>query len=184
MDALESAGKTDAQKMMFSIIQRIATGPDLSKDISEEEARVGMLGVLSGEIDPVRAGIFLIALRMKRETAEENRGVLQAILDSREPVIAEVDDLVDIGRDDLARIEDGLQYAAVLLRGLALHAQRDKKDPGAHRVDLAAEHTAHAQPGLVLADILGQIRPGGDALDDGKHHPLQLGFPGGFGGIH
>ena len=34
MDALESAGKTDAQKMMFSIIQRIATGPDLSKDIS------------------------------------------------------------------------------------------------------------------------------------------------------
>lgn len=96
MDALESAGKTDAQKMMFSIIQRIATGPDLSKDISEEEARVGMLGVLSGEIDPVRAGIFLIALRMKRETAEENRGVLQAILDSREPVIAEVDDLIDI----------------------------------------------------------------------------------------
>ena len=96
MDALESAGKTDAQKMMFSIIQRIATGPDLSKDISEEEARVGMLGVLSGEIDPVRAGIFLIALRMKRETAEENRGVLQAILDSRDIVTAEVDDLVDI----------------------------------------------------------------------------------------
>jgi anthranilate phosphoribosyltransferase len=55
-----------------------------------------MSGVLSGEIDPVRAGIFLIALRMKRETPEENRGVLQAILDSREAVIAEVDDLVDI----------------------------------------------------------------------------------------
>jgi len=96
MDAVESAGTTPTQKMMYSIIQRIATGPDLSKDISEEEARIGMQGVLSGEIDPVRAGIFLIALRMKRETAEENRGVLQAILDTRSGVVADVDDVVDI----------------------------------------------------------------------------------------
>jgi anthranilate phosphoribosyltransferase len=96
MDAAQSAGKTPTQQMMYSIIQRIATGPDLSKDISEEEARIGMQGVLSGEIDPVRAGIFLIALRMKRETAEENRGVLQAILDARHGVVAEVDDVVDI----------------------------------------------------------------------------------------
>lgn len=96
MDAVESAGKTETQQMMYSIIQRIATGPDLSKDISEEEARLGMLGVLSGEIDPVRAGIFLIALRMKRETPEENRGVLQAILDSRDAAVADVDDVVDI----------------------------------------------------------------------------------------
>jgi anthranilate phosphoribosyltransferase len=96
MDAAQSAGTTPTQQMMYSIIQRIATGPDLSKDISEEEARIGMQGVLSGEIDPVRAGIFLIALRMKRETAEENRGVLQAILDARHGVVAEVDDVVDI----------------------------------------------------------------------------------------
>ncbi|MGB5201758.1 MAG: anthranilate phosphoribosyltransferase [Sedimenticolaceae bacterium] len=96
MNAVESAGETELQRMMFSIIQRIATGPDLSKDISEEEARLGMRGVLSGEIDPVRAGIFLIALRMKRETPEENRGVLQAILDAREAVTADVDELVDI----------------------------------------------------------------------------------------
>jgi anthranilate phosphoribosyltransferase len=96
MDAAQSAGTTPTQQMMYSIIQRIATGPDLSKDISEEEARIGMQGVLSGEIDPVRAGIFLIALRMKRETAEENRGVLQAILDARHGVVADVDDVVDI----------------------------------------------------------------------------------------
>jgi anthranilate phosphoribosyltransferase len=96
MNAVDSAGTTPTQQMMYSIIQRIATGPDLSKDISEEEARIGMQGVLSGEIDPVRAGIFLIALRMKRETAEENRGVLQAILDARSAVVADVDDVVDI----------------------------------------------------------------------------------------
>ncbi|MCB1800677.1 MAG: anthranilate phosphoribosyltransferase [Gammaproteobacteria bacterium] len=96
MNAVESAGKTELQQTMFSIIQRIATGPDLSKDISEDEARMGMRGVLSGEIDPVRAGIFLIALRMKRESAEENRGVLQAILDTRKSVTAAVDEVVDI----------------------------------------------------------------------------------------
>lgn len=96
MNAVESAGQTELQQTMFSIIQRIATGPDLSKDISEEEARLGMRGILSGEIDPVRAGIFLIALRMKRETAEENRGVLRAILDVRHAVTADVDEVVDI----------------------------------------------------------------------------------------
>ncbi|MCB1773977.1 MAG: anthranilate phosphoribosyltransferase [Gammaproteobacteria bacterium] len=96
MDAVESAGKTEVEQVMFSIIQRIATGPDLSKDISQEEARVGMTGVLNGAIDPVRAGIFLIALRMKRETAEENRGVLQAILDTSTTVTADVDDVIGI----------------------------------------------------------------------------------------
>ncbi len=55
---------------MRSIIQRIATGPELSKDISQEEARFGMQAILDGKVDPVQAGIFLIALRMKRETDE------------------------------------------------------------------------------------------------------------------
>lgn len=96
MNAVEPAADVDLQQTMFSIIQRIATGPDLSKDISEDEARLGMRGILSGEIDPVRAGIFLIALRMKRETADENRGVLQAILDARDVATAPVDDVLDI----------------------------------------------------------------------------------------
>mgnify|MGYP006193788123 CR=1 FL=1 len=55
---------------MSSILKRIATGPELSKDISREEARAGMRLVLDGEVDPVQAGVFLIALRMKGETAE------------------------------------------------------------------------------------------------------------------
>ena len=42
MNAVDAAGKTALQQTMYSIIQRIATGPDLSKDISEEEARLGM----------------------------------------------------------------------------------------------------------------------------------------------
>lgn len=82
--------------LMRSIIQRIATGPELSKDISQEEAREGMRLILEGKVDRVQAAIFLIALRMKRETDEENLGVYDAIRDASNIVTAPVDELVDI----------------------------------------------------------------------------------------
>jgi len=87
--------------LMRSILQRIATGPELSKDISREEACAGMRLILDGNVDPVQAGVFLIALRMKRETDDENRGLLDAIREAtREATggaIAPVDEVVDIG---------------------------------------------------------------------------------------
>lgn len=111
-------------EMMFSIIQRIATGPDLSKDIEMEEARLGMLGLLQNAIDPVRAGIFLIALRMKRETREENRGVLQAILDMTDRTVADVDEVVDIADpyDGYNRTLPASPFLAPLLAELGVHA--------------------------------------------------------------
>jgi anthranilate phosphoribosyltransferase len=87
---------TDEQLHMRSVIQRIATGPDLSKDISMEEARLATRSILEGKIDPVQAGIFFIALRMKRETEDENKGVLDGIRDVTTTVIADVDEVVDI----------------------------------------------------------------------------------------
>ena len=87
---------SDLQTTMRSIIQRIATGPELSKDISQEEARIGTAAIFEDQVDPVRAAIFFIALRMKRETAEENRGVLDAIRDYTNTVTADVDEVVDL----------------------------------------------------------------------------------------
>ena len=81
---------------MRSIIKRIATGPELSKDISREEARLGMRFVLDGAVDPVQAGVFLIALRMKRETDEENEGILEALLEVTQRVTAPVDSVADL----------------------------------------------------------------------------------------
>ena len=81
---------------MRSVIQRIATGPEMSKDISRDEARVAMRAILEGQVDPVQAGIFLIALRMKRETDEENIGILEALREAGETVTAGVDVLIDI----------------------------------------------------------------------------------------
>ena len=90
------AALPDPKSQMRSIIQRIATGPELSKDISFDEARDGMRTILDGRVDPVQAAIFLIALRMKRETSDENCGVLQALLDVAEHVTADVDEVLDI----------------------------------------------------------------------------------------
>ena len=40
-----------SQNLIHSIIQRIATGPELSKNIETEEAEAAMSAILSGEID-------------------------------------------------------------------------------------------------------------------------------------
>ncbi|MES9992224.1 MAG: anthranilate phosphoribosyltransferase [Candidatus Thiodiazotropha sp.] len=85
-----------SQELMHSIIQRIATGPELSKDISLEEASEGMSAILRGEIDEVQAAIFFIALRMKRETDDENKGALDAILKVSQSRELAVDQLISL----------------------------------------------------------------------------------------
>ena len=84
------------EKTMTSIIQRVATGPQMSKSISYDEARAGMRLVLEEIADPIQSAVFLIGLRVKRETDDENRGVLQGIRDNTKTVVADVDELVDI----------------------------------------------------------------------------------------
>ncbi len=87
----------DPAALMHSILKRIATGPELSKDISREEACAAMRCVLEARVDPVQAGVFLIALRMKRETDDENLGLLDAIRHATHRVTAPVDEVIDIG---------------------------------------------------------------------------------------
>ena len=96
MSAIEQQINPDVNIAMRSYIQRVATGPEYSKDISFEEARDAMQHILDGTADPVQAGIFLIALRMKRETLDENGGSLQAIIDASNIITADVDHIVDI----------------------------------------------------------------------------------------
>jgi len=86
----------DPEELMRSIIERIATGPEMSKDIPEDEACQGMAAVLDGRVDRVRAALFLIALRMKRETQAENRGVFRALIDHSRSAAAPVDELLTI----------------------------------------------------------------------------------------
>ena len=52
--------------------------------------------VLQDAADPVQAAVFFIALRMKRETMDEFKGILQALKEQTDIVEAPVDELVDI----------------------------------------------------------------------------------------
>lgn len=90
------AEHADKRQLMRSIIQRIATGPELSRDIDRDEARQGMQLILDGTIDPVQAAVFLIALRMKRESDDENLGILDALIESSKRIVAPVDEVVDL----------------------------------------------------------------------------------------
>ncbi len=86
----------DAEALMRTYLQRIATGPEMSKDLSLEDARSGMQIILEGKTHPVQTAVFLIALRMKRESDDENRGILDAIRQTTHYATARVDDLVEI----------------------------------------------------------------------------------------
>lgn len=77
-------------------IQKVATGPEYSKDLNYEEAHAAMKQILDDSVDPVQAGVFLIALRMKRETQDENKGALQAIRETMDIITAPVKMVLDL----------------------------------------------------------------------------------------
>ena len=83
-------------EFMRDVLQRIATGPTLSKDLPAEHAQRAMRIILDGNADDVQAGIFLIALRMKRETDDELVGILDAIHAGITPIQVNVDELLTI----------------------------------------------------------------------------------------
>ncbi len=90
---MNTAAALEPRAHMRSVIARIATGPEYSKDISAEEARDAMRAILDNHADPVQAGIFFIALRMKRETDDENIGVLDAIMEVTQSATAQADEV-------------------------------------------------------------------------------------------
>ena len=117
MAVVISTDQTEIDAEMRSFIGRVATGPEYSKDLSFDESQTAMQHILNNTADPVQAGIYLIALRMKRETAEENGGSLQALIESSEIVTAEVDQVVDIAEpyDGYMRGAPVMAFLPVLL---------------------------------------------------------------------
>ena len=124
MTDVTPAQMSGAEVAMRSYLQRIATGPELSKDISLEEARHGMQLILDRKADPVQAGIFLIALRMKRESDDETRGILEAIRDTALRVEAAVDEVVDMADpyDGFNRTLPASPFLPAVLAACGVHA--------------------------------------------------------------
>lgn len=104
-------------------IQKVATGPEYSKDLSYEDAYHAMRYILSGEADAVQVAVYFIALRMKRETDEENRGTLQALIDTSIISTAAVDEVLDISDpyDGYTRGVPASTFVPVVLATMGVH---------------------------------------------------------------
>ncbi len=64
---------------MKHYLEKIASGPRMSKDLTAGEAEDALLMILNGEVSPPRAAAFLVASRMKLETPEEILGFWRAL---------------------------------------------------------------------------------------------------------
>ena len=76
---------------MQDTLARLLDGHDLSRD----EAREAMDSIMSGEASPALIGGFLVALRLKGETADEIAGCAEAMREHVLSVSPKRDDLVD-----------------------------------------------------------------------------------------
>jgi anthranilate phosphoribosyltransferase len=76
---------------MQTTLSRLLDGHDLTRD----EAREAMNTIMSGEATPAQIGGFLVALRLKGETADEIAGCAEAMRAHVLPVRPQRDDLVD-----------------------------------------------------------------------------------------
>lgn len=65
-----------------AVIKAVGTGPRGSRALTFEEARDATAGLLAGEVSPVQAGAFLVAMRIKGETPAELAGIAQALRDA------------------------------------------------------------------------------------------------------
>ena len=86
----------DSEARMKDYLQKIAAGPRLSKDLTEAEAEDALNLILDNQVSRVRAGVFLIAARMKLETIPENIGYWRALQTHVVPVSVDFDQLLQI----------------------------------------------------------------------------------------
>ena len=105
-----------------SYLQKIAAGPKLSKDLTEEEAEDALSLILDGEVSEVRMGVFLIAARMKVETVPENIGYWRALQKKITPRKIALNNLLQIADpfDGFQRIPYFGFYAIPVLAELGL----------------------------------------------------------------
>jgi anthranilate phosphoribosyltransferase len=112
--------------MIQQALARLLDGHDLSR----EEARDVMGSIMSGEATPAQIAGFLIALRVKGETADEIAGCAEAMREHALPVRPQRDDLVDTagtGGDGARTINISTAAALVAAAagaGVAKHGNR------------------------------------------------------------
>lgn len=164
---------------MRSYLQRVATGPEMSKPISRAAAGDAMRMILAREVGAVQAGIYLIAMRMKRETDEENLGALDALLEGVDRRAVDCDCLVDIADpfNGLARGVPAAPFLAPALAACGLRAYSHglravgPKYGVTHHLVLAAAGVPVDLPAAEVAARVADARIGWGYADQSAYHP-------------
>ena len=65
-----------------AVIKAVGTGPRGSRALTFDEAHMATAALLAGEVSPVQAGAFLVAMRIKGESPAELAGMTQALRDA------------------------------------------------------------------------------------------------------
>lgn len=112
----------DPETRMKDYLQKIAAGPRLSKDLTEGEAEDALSLILDDQVSKVRAGVFLIAARMKLETLPENIGYWRALQSRVSPVTVDLNKLLQVADpfDGFQRIPYFGFYAIPVIAQLGL----------------------------------------------------------------
>jgi Anthranilate phosphoribosyltransferase len=63
-------------------VRVLGKGPNLSRPLTQDEARAAMDMIMRGQVEPVQLGAFLCLLRVKTETPEEAAGLTRGIRDN------------------------------------------------------------------------------------------------------
>ena len=164
---------------MRGYLQRIATGPEMSKPLSRAAARDAMRLILAREVDAVQAGIFLIAMRMKRETDAENLGALDALLEGVAGCAVDCDTLLDIADpfNGMARGVPAAPFLGPALAACGLNAYAHglravgPKYGVTHHMVLAAAGIPVALPPAEVAARIANPRIGWGYVDQANYHP-------------
>lgn len=94
---------------LTNLIKKIGKGPKLAQDLTRAEAHAALGQILDGVAEPAQIGAFLLAARIKGETAEETAGFTQAVRERSESIRPEVVRLLE-----LAPAHDGKKKVPVI----------------------------------------------------------------------
>ena len=87
-----------APTILAEAVRKVCVGPHLSKDLSRGECAAVMSAILSCQVtlDPVQMGLFLVGMRMKRETIDENAGMYDALAAATPAIQIDIPDLLHL----------------------------------------------------------------------------------------
>jgi len=108
-DEKGAAGGSEDWPLKRLLTEVVGSGPKSAEDMTREQARAALHGILDGEPDPTTLGAFLLANRWKRNTPEELAAYVDVMRERSVQPAAPSADVVDCGAN-----YDGKQETALL----------------------------------------------------------------------